>query len=476
MSIALSEAINHSYISNKIRRTFHPSNFGTNSWNFLKNHSSSNLKIFYDRVMRGEHHVAYRHNYRLRRGRPAPLGANVNNLRNFRKLPKTIHLRNNVRTSPPKKGENYTGRKQLHGTCWFQTILNGWLLSTEGRFIMRKKLQAFKKSHEMKPYTNTQSCPRRGVIPAYFWSYVEFMLNPKRNYYANVMRGKVFTEGKLIRNIGMRRGNQNVKNAGGTKKDVPKFMDHIFTKDERNTYFMLREFHPTGTQSIPDSRSGFDIHGGYRHLGQYKKPSRYLMNKQWRYELSHAFIDYGWNDVHGHRQAHAIAGYKSRGRYMIYDSNDNEPRTINWQKSPQDVKHYLQERYGKETTSFGITATYIKYLKPSNYNKPPLFKSDNNNFSTKYIMLKNRKLLNYFRNAYNKTNFINTNNNIKNVFNKDVLANKSKMIEYMILKNMNKNVNGTLPKLLPRLRRMYRLKYGKPAPSGSNVNFFKNKL
>lgn len=468
----MSEAINHAHISNQIRRVFHPSNFGANSWNFLKNYSSSNLMNAYHSAMRGAHLVAYRHNYRLERGRPAPLGANINNLRNFRKLPKRkIHPRNNVRKSPPKKGENYVGRKQLHGTCWFQTILNGWLLSTEGRFIMRKKLQAFKKSHEMKPYTNTQSCPRRGVLPAYFWSYVEFMLNPKKNYYANVMRGKVFNEGKIVRNIGMRRGNQNIKNAGGTKEDVPKFMDRIFTEDERYTYFMVHEFHPAGTQSIPEKVSNRSVYGGY------KKPSRNLMNKQWRYELSHAFIDYSWLDVHGKRHGHAIAGYKSRGRYMIYDSNDNEPKIINWQNNPQDVKHYLQERYGKETLKFGITATYIKHLKPSNYNKPPLFKSDNNNFSTKYIMLKNRKLLNYFRNAYNKTNFINTNNNIKNVFNKGLIGNKSKMIEYMILKNMNKNVNGTVPKLLPRLRRMYRIKYGKPAPpGGSNVNFFKNKL
>jgi hypothetical protein len=297
------------------------------------------------------------------------------------------------------------------------------------------------------------------------------MLNPKKNYYANVMRGKVFNEGKIVRNIGMRRGNQNIKNAGGTKEDVPKFMDRIFTEDERYTYFMVHEFHPAGTQSIPEKVSNRSVYGGY------KKPSRNLMNKQWRYELSHAFIDYSWLDVHGKRHGHAIAGYKSRGRYMIYDSNDNEPKIINWQNNPQDVKHYLQERYGKETLKFGITATYIKHLKPSNYNKPPLFKSDNNNFSTKYIMLKNRKLLNYFRNAYNKTNFINTNNNIKNVFNKGLIGNKSKMIEYMILKNMNKNVNGTVPKLLPRLRRMYRIKYGKPAPpGGSNVNFFKNKL
>jgi hypothetical protein len=284
------------------------------------------------------------------------------------------------------------------------------------------------------------------------------------------MRGKVFGEGKLIRNIGMRRGNQNIKNAGGTKEDVPKFMDRIFTEDERYTYFMVHEFHPIGTQSIPEKVSSRDVYGGY------KKPLRYLMNKQWRYELSHAFIEYGWSDVHGHRKGHAIAGYKSRGRYMIYDSNDNEPKMINWQKNPQDVKRYLQERYGKETLNFGITATYIKHLKPSNYNKPTSFKSNNNNFSTKYIMLKNRKLLNYFRNAYNKTNFINTNNNIKNVFNSGVINNKRKMGQYMMLKNLNKNINGTLPKLLPRLRRMYRLKYGKPAPPGSNVNFFKGKI
>jgi hypothetical protein len=285
------------------------------------------------------------------------------------------------------------------------------------------------------------------------------------------MRGKVFGEGKLIRNIGMRRGNQNIKNAGGTKEDVPKFMDRIFTEDEIHNYFVLREYHPTGTQSIPEKISKHKVYGGY------KKPLRYLMNKKHIYELSHACIDYSWNDVHGKREGHAIAGYKSRGRYMIYDSNDNEPRLINWQKRPQDVKHYLQERYGKETGKFGITATYIKHLKPSNYNKPPLFKSDNNNFSTKYIMLKNRKLLNYFRNAYNKTNFINTNNNnIKNAFNSGVIGNKIKMGQYMLLKNFNKNINGALPKLLPRLRRMYRIKYGKQAPPGSNVNFFKNKL
>lgn len=463
MSDAIGEAINHAYISNKIRRIFHPSNFKENSWKFLNNHSGNNLKNFYNRAIKTDpnlYPILYRRSYRVRTGRPAPEGANTNNLKNFRKLPKTkIHPRNTVRMSPPKKGENYVGRKQLKGTCWFQSILNGWLLSTEGRFIMKKKLQAFKQSHEMKPYTNTQSCPRRGVLPVYFWSYVEFMLNPKRNtknFFGNVMRGKIFSEGKLVRNIAMRRKNQSVV-GGLSHSETREFIKIIFSKDEQWKYIDVSTY-GSESSSIPEHTS--------KKMSWGKGNGVPLFLRSERFDLSHAVIA-GFG--------HAIAGYKSRGRYMIYDSNDNAPRMINWQKNPNDVKKYLKEIYGNGKNgngNFGITAIYIRYVKPSTYNAPAQMKFPGNKYNSnvKENRYTRANYLKFFRNEYNKSNFINTNNKNNNN-NTEKIKNYLKFMNYPIdISYMSK------AKLLPRLRRMYRIKYGKPAPPGSNVNFFKNKI
>jgi hypothetical protein len=275
------------------------------------------------------------------------------------------------------------------------------------------------------------------------------------------MRGKVFGEGKLIRNIGMRRKNQNVKKAGGRPHDEAReFINIIFSKDEVRE-FINTSTHDSGNSSIPEHTSKKYSWSKRRNNGV---P---LLLRSARFDLSHAVLA-GFG--------HAIAGYKSKGRYMIYDSNDNEPRMINWQKNPNDVKKYLKERYGSGNGNgngnFGIKAIYIRYVKPSTYNAPAQMKFPGNKYNSrvKENRYSSENYLKFFRNEYNKSNFINTNNDSNN-------GNTEKIKNY--LKFMNYPVNLSFmskAKLLPRLRRMYRLKYGKPAPPGSNVNFFKNKL
>lgn len=126
------------------------------------------------------------------------------------------------------------GRLQTKGTgtCWFHAIVNGWILSEPSRKIMKQKLYAFKQSHEMKPFTNIYACPMRGKLPAYFWSYVEYMIKyvegKSKNtdeFHRKVMNNKEYSANNLIENMFVR---SKAYTDLGQTKNVKMFLELLF--------------------------------------------------------------------------------------------------------------------------------------------------------------------------------------------------------------------------------------------------------
>ena len=233
------------------------------------------------------------------------------------------------------------GRLQVGGTCWFQAILNGWILSPLGRAVMRIKLEQFKMSNEMKKFTNIQACPMRGKMPVYFWSYVEYMLDTVEKGVTNkkfdsvVQRGLQFKHANLIRNVGLRNNTHIV--GGGWDTDAEKFMDYLFP----------------GVWS-PDLKKAKSVF--YKKVSN---PTAPIAHKIGKFELSHAYIA-SWP---GSGMGHAITGYycPAQNAFLMYDSNSMKPIEIDWTKDFSDMKQYFSRLYwsGKETTRLQISAFYI---------------------------------------------------------------------------------------------------------------------
>jgi hypothetical protein len=312
-----------------------PSDFGNfKNWNFLKNVPENRIRSVWPTIL-------LRREYRLKYGKRAPFNAGPVNLLHGRRYPKRIlPVNERIVFGKPKNITNFSGRMQLKGTCWFQAILNGWLLSRIGRKVIKERLTAFKKSSNVRKLTKNQfnACPSRKHIPqAYFWSYVEHMLNPKEwntAFRVNVMRGIQFPEGKLIRSSGLRSPNKNV--IGGSLRDVYSFNSILF--NGRGDDYVLLKTYTNPTHEIPRR---FE-HGT---------------------TLSHAYINCS---------KHAIAAYIAlNGKPMIYDSNMPRPQYLDWVRHPQSILNHFRINYptlfSKEYT---ITAKYLRHYKPSNAGSP----------------------------------------------------------------------------------------------------------
>jgi hypothetical protein len=297
----------------------------------------------------------------------------------------------------------------------------------------------------MKPFTNMRTCPMRGKIPsAYFWSYVDFMFRPRKSktFYSNVMRGIEFPEPNLVRSTYMRSSNQNV--TGGSIKDIDHFNEFLFGPSQLVVYSPV--FH--GNEEIP----------------------RRILNK---YILSHAVI-FGVPPKGSKTIGHGIAGYISRGRFMIFDSNTLNPSKFNWTtlKAREKLTNYFKHTYKIENPAVFIKCVYIQDSINAYKNKPEMSFNVNTLNNKKSInRYPNSSILKFFRTVYNTTNFANSNNNnIKNYLNKKSNSNKMNVLRnYVRYKNMFYHGDKRV-----KLRRFHRLIFGTHAPSNiSNDALFK---
>lgn len=222
------------------------------------------------------------------------------------------------------------GAMQSRGTCWFYSILNGFILSDEGKKILYVRLKEFYKKLTLneRAYFDDKfnaPCPMKKLVKTkeiYFWKFIDqylcFLSGPRA---ASLKAGK---SASIIGGVSLQSSIAK-KEQGGMggrpQEEIDKVLNHLgFTKD----YYVTdasKKFHAS-------RKPQFVI------LKQSKTDSRLLMRSipaemrtDSRYELMCTSIGI----VNTKKNSgHSIAGFVCNGTGYIYDSNQRKIFKCNW--------------------------------------------------------------------------------------------------------------------------------------------------
>ena len=267
------------------------------------------------------------------------------------------------------------GAIQTRGTCWFYSILNGFILSEAGQKILYIKLKEFyeKLKPDEKAYFDDQfnaPCPIKANLTKtnaiYFWKFVDqylcFMSGPR---VASLKAGR---SASILGGMSLK-GTAAREAAGGSggfpQAEIANILDHVgFSGD----YYMLYK-----SESIK-------FHGGrkptfvvvrqskkYENEYMYSIPEELLQDPA--YELMSASLVIGntSSNIRSIHRWHAISGYVCNGKGYIYDSNQRKVFPCKWWDLLEFKKvvnkkiadHYSHFRGGKinvHTYAFAIFA------------------------------------------------------------------------------------------------------------------------
>lgn len=212
-------------------------------------------------------------------------------------------------------------RSQQGGTCWFHAILNGLLMSSRPRRLLRTMV-----ANVAPMNLSGDVCPPRQAKREWFLKYIKHRLESSGPVH-NAIRNE-----NVIRSIGLRGigrpattrysitsvvGTMTHGAVGGTINDLVWFYNQMFpgqftSRDGASTpLFVMKKF---GS-----------------HFGHANPAVPHEMTRNGvRYELTHAWITYRTGLV----AAHAIAGYKTAGgEYKAYDSSWGIVPGYDWTKA-----------------------------------------------------------------------------------------------------------------------------------------------
>lgn len=248
------------------------------------------------------------------------LGTNISNLKNN-----------------TNNGCRRVGALQTRGTCWFYSILNGFILSEDGVKILFARLKDIYASlkPEEKAYFNTNFnalCPMQNLTrmnQIYFWKFMDqylcFQSTPKPT---QLRRSKSIT---LLRGVNLQ--GRKAKLHGGLEgaypqQEITQVLDHLGFKDK---YYTIG----SGADKF-DGRRRPQFVVVMQNTGIV--PWAYMMTfpaklmKDPKYSLmcgSLVIENKSMNNSDRHR-AHALAGYVCNGKGFIFDSNSTEIYRCNW--------------------------------------------------------------------------------------------------------------------------------------------------
>ena len=231
------------------------------------------------------------------------------------------------------------GAIQTRGTCWFFSILNGFILSEDGQKILYNRLTNFYKNLKPaeKAYFDDKfnaPCPMGSNLTKtkeiYFWKFIDqylcFMSGPRA---ATLKAGK---SAELLGGMSLQ-GTLAKKNQGGKgahpQLEISKILDHVgFAKDYAIKY-VGHETHK--------------FHAGRKPQFVIVMQSKYYKT-QLMSDIPHGFLDdpkyelmcaslvianTEANNKEMHKW-HAIAGFACNGHGYIYDSNQRKVFKCNW--------------------------------------------------------------------------------------------------------------------------------------------------
>lgn len=214
-------------------------------------------------------------------------------------------------------------KKQLRGTCWAHALINSWLMSNIGRKMLQKKLNEFQENHGMLEYNNGV-CPMKGKITgAYFWSYIDHILNLMENsslprYNEKFNQNNVFSNSLRMYN-GM---NKASAMEGGSIEEFFKMNYMIYKPSEivnqsyEDRYNWLKVTDKTKMISLKVS------------FLEYQLPQKIkVKNKTFVLVNSYIAIVIPGQTTHGY---HAVAGAICNNTPIAIDSNNPTPQKLNW--------------------------------------------------------------------------------------------------------------------------------------------------
>ena len=250
------------------------------------------------------------------------------------------------------------GAIQTRGTCWFYSILNGFILSEDGQKILYNRLKNFYK--KLKPTEKAYfddginaPCPMKNLSKTkeiYFWKFIDqylcFMSGPRE---ASLKAGK---SASILGGMSLR-GTVG-KNLGGKgaypQVEIGKILDHVGFKGDY--YFKYASETPK-------------FHAGRKpqfvvvmHNKVYPKtymdriPTP-LLEDEPKYELMCAslVIANTYADLYETHRWHALSGFKCNGKGYIYDSNQRKVFKCDWWK-PLDFKKVVDEEVAEAYSFF----------------------------------------------------------------------------------------------------------------------------
>jgi hypothetical protein len=229
------------------------------------------------------------------------------------------------------------GAIQTRGTCWFFSILNGFILSEDGQKILYKKLQEFYRTlkPEEKEYFDDKfnaPCPLKKIVKTkkiYFWKFIDqylcFMSGPR---VASLKAGK---SAALIGNISLQgtfaKQNQGARGAH-PQVEIDNILDHVgFAKN----YYVKYATDPPKFHAARKPQFVIVKQSKYYKTQLMSDIPREFMDDP-KYELMCASLviaNTEANDKEMHKW-HAVSGFVCNGHGYIYDSNQRKVFKCNW--------------------------------------------------------------------------------------------------------------------------------------------------
>jgi hypothetical protein len=250
------------------------------------------------------------------------------------------------------------GAIQTRGTCWFYSILNGFILSENGQKILYNRLKNFYK--KLKPAEKTYfndklnaPCPMSNLTKTkaiYFWKFIDqylcFMSGPravslKAGKSASLLKG-MSLHGTIAREA------QGAKGAY-PQAEIGKILDHVgFSKD----YYIKYAADPPKFHMLRRPQFVVVMQNKYYPKNYMDKIPEGLIADP-KYELMCASLviaNTKANNSEMHKW-HALAGFVCNGHGYIYDSNQRKIFKCNWWNLAE-FKKVANEEVGDQYSFF----------------------------------------------------------------------------------------------------------------------------
>jgi hypothetical protein len=240
-------------------------------------------------------------------------------------------------------GCGYTGARQTRGTCWFYSVINGFMLSENGVKILYAKLKAYYESLNQtgKNYFNqaiNAPCPTNiaRTNPLYFWKFIDQFLCFRSGPRSILLRSE--KSGRLLSGVNL--ANRQAINAHGAfpQEQIDRILNHLGFRGEY-------EHVGRGTQrfNAPRNVKFIIVSKKTRSASDMSQiPPSLLADPN--YSLMYAVISIAdesrnYNNPPGH----VITGFICNKTQYLFDSNNGKIMRCDWLE-PTTLRAFVRRR------------------------------------------------------------------------------------------------------------------------------------